>query len=211
MTTYWLETVDSTQRYVLDALNDPAYVTPFAVVADRQTRGRGSRGNEWESGRGNLFFSFAIERSDLPDDLKLESSSIYFAYILSAFLRDSGSGVWLKWPNDFYIGTKKIGGVITTIRRNTLVCGIGLNLESAPENFDRLDVVISRKMLLNGYFERLEKFPRWKQIFRNFALEFDKSRQFESHNNSHKFSLKDAVLCEDGAVLCDGQRMYSLR
>lgn len=192
-------------------LNDPASIPPFAVVADRQTQGVGSRGNRWDGLEGNLFVSFALSRSALPGDLKLESSSIYFAYLLKAVLQDAGSKVWLKWPNDFYVGTQKVGGAITALKQDTLVCGIGLNLQKAPSGFGIIDIEISRKKLLEGYFEQLEKFPQWKQIFRNYALEFDKSRRFFSHDNSHKFSLKNAELCEDGAVICDGQRMYSLR
>ena len=211
MTTYWLDAVDSTQRYLLEGLGTGTLQAPVAVAARRQTDGKGSRGNAWQGFDGNLFFSFALERTRLPQDLKLESSSIYFAFILKDLLRSMGSEVWLKWPNDFYIRKRKIGGTITTLRRDTLVCGIGLNLKNAPEPFGILDIEIERKVLLDAYLERLEKFPRWKQIFRMYALEFDKSRQFETHNDTHKFSLKNAHLCEDGAVECDGQRMYSLR
>lgn len=211
MTIHWLERVDSTQRYASDALKHGALVPPFAVVADVQYAGHGSRGSSWTGLEGNLFFSFAIERSSLPDDLKLESSSIYFAYLLKETLHAYGSRVWLKWPNDFYLGDKKIGGAITALRQNTVVCGIGLNLKNAPESFAALDIEISRKEFLYNYLERVGKYPKWKQIFRFYALEFDKSRRFKTHNNADKFSLEDAILCEDGSVECDGQRIYSQR
>ncbi|WP_345973232.1 biotin--[acetyl-CoA-carboxylase] ligase [Sulfurimonas diazotrophicus] len=211
MTIRWLERVDSTQRYLIDQLKKGEVVPPFAVVADVQDAGRGSRGNSWTGLEGNLFFSFAVERSVLPADLKLESSSIYFAFLLKMVLEDAGSEVWLKWPNDFYIGEQKIGGTITTLRQNSLVCGIGLNLKNAPEGFAALDIEISRKKLLDDYFSRVEGFPKWKEIFRLYALEFDKSRRFQTHNNHHKFSLENAVLCDDGSVMCDGQRIYSQR
>jgi len=211
LTIHWLDTVDSTQRYTLDALKAQSLHPPFAVVADRQDAGRGSRGNSWTGLEGNLFFSFAVAREALPSDLRLESSSIYFAFLFKETLKALGSETWLKWPNDFYLDDKKIGGTITTLRQNTLVCGIGLNLRSAPEPFGKLEINISRKIILDNYFERVEKFPEWKQIFRLYAIEFDKSRGFETHNNQCKFSLENAVLCEDGSVECDGQRMYSQR
>jgi BirA family biotin operon repressor/biotin-[acetyl-CoA-carboxylase] ligase len=196
---------------VLEALKAGTLKAPFAVVTDVQHSGQGSRGNRWTGMEGNLFFSFAVDRAALPDDLKLESSSIYFAYLLKETLARFGSDVWLKWPNDFYLDDKKIGGTITSLRQNTLVCGIGLNLKNAPENFTVLDINISRKKILSDYFESLEKFPKWKHIFRLYAIEFDKSRRFKTHNNLHKFSLENAVLCEDGSIECDGQRMYSQR
>jgi len=211
LTIHWLERVDSTQRYVLDALKAGSEKAPFAAVADVQTAGRGSRGNSWTGLEGNLFFSFAVDRTSLPQDLKLESSSIYFAFLFKTVLAELGSDVWLKWPNDFYLGDKKIGGTITTLRQNTLVCGIGLNLKAAPEGFETLDINVSKKIILDLYFRRIENFPEWKEIFRLYALEFDKSRRFITHNNQHNFSLENAFLCEDGSVECDGQRIYSQR
>lgn len=211
MTIYWLDEVDSTQRYVLDALSQNSHDVPFAVVAHRQYAGQGSRGNLWSDGEGNLFFSFALKRDRLPADLKLESCSIYFAFIFKQVLAEMGSKVWLKWPNDLYFEDRKIGGTITTLRHDVLVCGIGLNLKSAPEGRACLDVAVNKKMFLNVYFEHLFRFPEWKEVFRCYAIEFGRSKQFTAHNNSYKVSLKNAVLCEDGAIECDGQRMYSQR
>lgn len=211
VTTYWLEEVDSTQRYALDAVSQKRHALPFAVAARRQYAGQGSRGTQWTGGEGNLFFSFALERKRLPADLKLESCSIYFSFIFKQVLAEKGSNVWLKWPNDLYLEDRKIGGTITTLRQDVLVCGIGVNLESAPEGSACLDVSINKKMLLNAYFDHLFRFPEWKEIFRFYALEFARSRPFSAHNNSHNFSMKNAVLCEDGAIECGGKRMYSQR
>jgi Biotin-(acetyl-CoA carboxylase) ligase len=69
---------------------------PFALVAKRQTEGKGSRDNTWTGLEGNLFLSFCISLEDLPPDLKLESASIYFAYILKETLADEGSQVLVK-------------------------------------------------------------------------------------------------------------------
>lgn len=211
MTIHWLDRVDSTQRYVLDAIKTGQLTPPFAVVADEQHEGRGSRGNSWSGLEGNLFFSFAVDRAMLPDDLRLESCSIYFAFLFKETLRRFGSEVWLKWPNDFYVGDKKVGGAITTLRQDVLVCGIGLNLVRSPADFGVLDIEISRKALLDDYFSEMEEFPEWKEIFRLYALEFEKSRRYRTHNKHYKFSLKNALLCDDGSIVCDGQRIYSQR
>lgn len=211
MTITWLDAVDSTQRYLIDALADETLQPPCAVSAQEQTQGQGSRGNRWVGGRGNLFVSFAVARQALPEDLKLESASIYFAWMMCQTLRESGSQVWLKWPNDLYLDTRKTGGIITHLKKENLICGIGVNRCSAPETGAVLDIEISQEELLANYFHQLEKWPDWKQIFRFYALEFAKSRQYSIHLNHEKMSLNDAVLCDDGAIICRGQRMYSLR
>ena len=35
----------------------------------------------------------------------------------------------IKWPNDFYIDDKKIGGTITNLSGKYVYCGIGTNLK----------------------------------------------------------------------------------
>ena len=209
--TLWLDEVDSTQTYLLDALKNKKVAAPFCIGAVQQTLGRGSRGNHWIGEKGNFFISFALERDSLPCDLKLESSSIYFAYILKEVLADLGSKIWLKWPNDFYLDEKKLGGVITNLVGETLVCGIGLNLKQAPCDFARLDIQIEAKKLSEMYMLRLKSFPSWKKIFSKFEIEFHRSKLFSTHSKNTTIELKDAILLEDGSLECNGQRIFSLR
>ena len=206
-----LESVGSTQTFLLDALKRRELSAPICVSARRQESGRGSRGNRWSGSEGNLFFSFAMPRNDLPDDLQLESSSIYFTFILKELLAEMGSALWLKWPNDFYLGEKKIGGAITNLYKESLVCGIGLNTKVAPQGFEKIDLEIENETLLQAYFTILKNPPSWKNVFSNYALEFDKSRSYFTHNGESKISLKNARLLEDGSLECDGKRIFSLR
>ena len=211
MTIHWLDSVGSTQRYLLDALKSSNVEVPVCIATHRQTDGSGSRGNRWEGLNGNLFFSFAISRDSLPKDLQLESSSIYLTYLLKEVLSEAGSKVWLKWPNDFYLEDKKIGGALTNLYGEILVCGIGLNIKQAPKGFEILDIDISQNLLLDSYFKKLEKSFSWKQIFSKFELEFERSRMTATTLNQQKVSLKNATLLDDGSVVCNGQRIYSLR
>ena len=211
MTITYLESIDSTQTYLKKLLQNKNTQLPLAVVADIQTNGIGSRDNSWQGLPGNLFLSFAISLKDLPDDLKLESSSIYFSYLLKEVLESFDSKVWLKWPNDFYINDIKIGGMITNVVDNCLVCGVGINLVNAPKEFTTLDVVISRELLLKKYFKVIEKRVSWKQIFSKYKIEFGCNREYFIHKNSLKISLDKAILENDGSVTINGERIYSTR
>ncbi|MFA6196353.1 MAG: biotin--[acetyl-CoA-carboxylase] ligase [Sulfurimonas sp.] len=207
----FLESVDSTQNYLKELVREGRIELPHAIVADMQTDGVGSRGNSWTGMGGNLFLSFAIPLKDLPSDLKLESSSIYFAFILKETLSEFSSKVWLKWPNDFYVDALKVGGMITTIVKESLICGVGLNLLIAPEGFGTLDITILREELLKRYFENIEKNISWKQVFSKYELEFYKSKNFFTHANNLKISLSEATLQEDGSIISNGKRIFSLR
>ncbi|MDP3022429.1 MAG: biotin--[acetyl-CoA-carboxylase] ligase [Sulfuricurvum sp.] len=208
---HWFDALESTQTYLIDALKTHALTAPVCIGAVSQTDGSGSRGNTWIGEEGNLFISVAIHRSQLPNDLKLESSSIYFAFIMKELLTVMGSQVWLKWPNDFYLDQQKVGGVITNLVGDCLVCGIGMNLFTAPLNFAKVDIEISAQELTNSYVTELKKFPAWKQIFSKFELEFNRSKSFTTHASETVFRLEDALLLEDGSLECNGQRIFSLR
>ena len=207
----YLESIDSTQTYLKKLLQEKQVQAPYAVVAKTQTKGQGSRNNSWIGLDGNLFLSFALSLEELPEDLKLESASIYFAYILKETLKEFGSTVWLKWPNDFYINSSKIGGMITNLAGTELICGVGINLVKNPDGFEKLDINISIEKLLNLYFINIEKRSSWKQIFSKYKLEFHKSQNFSTHKNGLQFSLDEAILNEDGSIIFNDERIYSTR
>jgi BirA family transcriptional regulator, biotin operon repressor / biotin---[acetyl-CoA-carboxylase] ligase len=79
---HWFDELESTQTYLKEGLKQGRLSSPVAIAAAKQTGGIGSRGNGWIGLEGNLFFSFAIARDELPSDLPLESSSIYFSYLM---------------------------------------------------------------------------------------------------------------------------------
>ena len=207
----FLESVDSTQRYLKNLLKEKKVTLPYAVVTNEQTDGQGSRDNSWEGLDGNLFLSFAIDLDELPKDLKLESASIYFSYLLKDVLTNLNSSLWIKWPNDFYLDDLKIGGMITNVIGNTIVCGVGLNLVSSPEKFSSLDIEISKEKLLELYFKNIEKKVSWKQVFSKYKLEFHRNKNFSTHNGNLKILLKNVELQDDGSIISNGERIYSLR
>ena len=207
----YLDSVDSTQKYLKELVKENRVALPYAVVASSQTDGIGSRGNSWNGVKNNLFLSFAILLKDLPKDLKLESASIYFSYILKETLEEFDSAVWLKWPNDFYINDKKVGGMITNLVNETLVCGVGLNIAHAPNNFAKLDVILDRDELIERYFKNIKKKSLWKQVFSKYKIEFYKNQNFYTHDKNLIISLKDASLQSDGSIVINNERIYSLR
>jgi len=205
------ETLPSTQIYLIEQLQKGDLQAPVAVLALEQSDGVGSRDNRWSGGRGNFFASVAVRIADLPDDLSLSSASIYFSFIMKKTLESLGENIWLKWPNDFYKNDDKIGGTITKKMNNVLVCGIGINLKNSQNGYRALQSDISPELLLENYLLALQKFPKWKQIFSEYQVEFELSRKFSVHIENYQKSLTDATLCEDGSLLLGGKKVFSLR
>ena len=182
-----------------------------ALYALDQSGGVGSRDNVWQSSRGNLHLSFCLREGDLPSDLPLASVSIYFAFLMREILSFLGSKIWLKWPNDLYLADKKVGGVMSAKLGDFIVGGVGLNLTFAPPGAGLCDVKITPRELVEEFVRSLERKNSWKNIFNHYVLEFEKSRKFSVHHDGKLLSLKEALLYEDGSILLEGKRVYSLR
>lgn len=206
-----LEQVNSTHTYLKDYILQNGYEESLCILTDYQTEGIGSRGNTWNGKKGNLFFSFVIKSDFLPKDLPLQSTSIYVSFILKNILKSLGSEVWLKWPNDFYINDKKIGGTITSVSRNLIYCGIGLNLLEVNEDFGKLDIEIDVDNVIKDYFITLEKKIPWKQIFSDFRIEFRLSKKFQTTIDNQKVSIENAILNKDGSIQVNNKKVFSLR
>ena len=203
--------LNSTQTYLIEKLKSNQLSAPIAVTCKEQDAGIGSRDNEWIGGKGNFFASIAIDIASLPDDLPLSSASIYFSFIMKQVLLELGEETWLKWPNDFYVGNAKIGGTITKKIKNTLVCGIGINLKKSQNAYSALQSEISPDLLLKKYLNALGEFQKWKQVFSEYEIEFELSRKFSVHIENYQKSLSDAILCSDGSLIIDGRKVFSLR
>ena len=117
----------------------------LAVLALRQTAGRGSRGRGWVSPPGNLYLSLLLRPTTKPREAGMWAllAGVAVAEALAEF------GVVLKWPNDILHDGAKLGGILIESSLNPtgaldfLVIGIGLNLAHAPTLSERRTASLS--------------------------------------------------------------------
>lgn len=159
--------------------------------------------------KSNLFLSFYT--SNMPSDLPMQSVSIYYAMILKLALMELNSKAFVKWPNDIYLNNKKIGGVISSKIKNKIICGIGLNIISSPNEADILDIKINLQILFKAFFGKVLLKPLWKDIYECYKNDFALSESFYFKHGDDVFSLSNAKLYSDGSILIDNKRIYSLR
>lgn len=207
----YLNRVDSTQKYLVDAIKKEKIKNEIAIVAKEQTNGVGSRNNSWVASSGDLILSFAIKKTNLPQDLPLSSTSIYFGFLLKETLKKYEKNCYLKWPNDIYIYDRKAGGIITQMVKDFFVVGVGVNLTKKAQDYAYFGNISNIEELLESYFLLLKKAPKWQEVFSNFKVEFKKQKEFRVTINGKKELLKNATLCKDGSLLINNERIYSLR
>jgi BirA family biotin operon repressor/biotin-[acetyl-CoA-carboxylase] ligase len=203
--------LNSTQLYLIDKIKSKEYKPPIAIITKTQTGGIGSRDNRWVASRGDFLVSFALGLDSLPSDLPLESVSIYFAYLLKEILYKYDKNIFLKWPNDFYVSDKKIGGCVTKVINDSIIVGIGINLVSKNSEFEYIQIDKKPYELLVEFMNLVEKFPSWKYIFSKYQVEFNLSKNYYVHIDGEQKSLKNAILCSDGSIEIDNKKVYSLR
>ncbi len=210
MRIYWFDSLPSTQTHAKALIESGSLNEEAVIAAKTQTGGIGSRNNAWQSTPGNLFCSFVITKSNLPADLRLQSASLYFGYLFKQVASTYASGVWLKWPNDLYLGSDKIGGVICWEKKEFVIAGLGLNLKS-QNGYKGLDAGVDAEIFLQLAVQAVQKKPLWKEIFSKYRLEFDNSKQFFMHHGNKEVSLGQTCLQQDGSLIYQGKRIYSLR
>jgi len=196
----YFKEIESTQKYLLNNLKEN-----ICVWSEYQTNGIGSRGNSWIGEKGNLFFSFSFHKNNLPKDLKLQSVSIYYMFLLKEILNKYVNNIKFKWPNDLYL-EKKIAGCITNIKNDIIIVGIGINTKKS-KNFDALKIAIDNKTILYDFLKVVNKKILWSEIYPELEYEFYNNNFVTSDN----LELKKAKLNYDGSIEINNERIYSLR
>lgn len=128
-----LSTVDSTNNYVANLVKQDEIVHGTVIMADEQFAGKGQRGAKWLVKPGeNLTFSFFLDNVNLS-----VTHQFYLTQLVSVslihFLQKIGVQAKIKWPNDVYVDTLKIAGILIENQvKNGIVhssiVGIGLNV-----------------------------------------------------------------------------------
>lgn len=141
----WVESIDSTNKQLVQSVRQQSIPLPALVVADRQSSGVGRGSHQWWSPTGCLMFSMAIPigESELSDAESLDGSCVSSAllplrvgYAVAECLEPFSSAKPLvKWPNDVYISGRKVCGVLIEVIPKSLplssiaVIGIGINCQ----------------------------------------------------------------------------------
>jgi BirA family biotin operon repressor/biotin-[acetyl-CoA-carboxylase] ligase len=112
----------------------------IVVFAEHQTAGRGRFGRRWDSAshRG-LWFSLLV-RPAVPVSHWVRLTTWAAAGIAAAIDDFTGIRPAIKWPNDIFIGEKKVAGILAESGVDSggspfAVIGIGVNVNHQAEDF----------------------------------------------------------------------------
>lgn len=130
---YVLPQVDSTNDQLWRLVERGRVVSGTACLAEVQRAGRGRRGRSWQATPyRNIMFSLAWRFSRGGGEVSGLSLAAGVA-VAEALEGQGTAGLGLKWPNDLYLGERKLGGLLVELRGEAsgpcwVVVGVGLNL-----------------------------------------------------------------------------------
>jgi BirA family biotin operon repressor/biotin-[acetyl-CoA-carboxylase] ligase len=100
-------------------------------LAEEQTLGKGRKGRSWHSSKGkSLTFSLLLE-----PPRRNEGLTAILALAVIGALGDSVKGLAIKWPNDIFLKGRKLGGILAESRDESVVIGLGLNVNEGAKDF----------------------------------------------------------------------------
>lgn len=181
----FLPQTGSTNSYCKELLSStPMPPEGLVVQTGFQSQGKGQMGNVWQVEEGkNLTFSCII----YPDFLApTEQFYLNMAVSLSIteLLDEYVGNAKIKWPNDIYIGNKKIAGILIEnslmgSKLQSSIIGVGLNINQ--NSFAGLPNATSLFMELGVDYSITYLLQQWCALFEGYYALL-KSRSFGSLN-----------------------------
>jgi len=185
------------------------------VIADEQSAGLGRMGREWFSKKGkNLLFSVLL-RPELPPNKIFFLTMIFALAGIDAVQQMTGLNAMIKWPNDLYIGGKKLGGILTefAVKKGVVqhvVLGMGLNVNWNPSTeknlmyptssiFSETHEKVSREKLLSKMLKLLE------QYYQKGMADVHSAERFFEKWTEKSAILGKAVVIETGNERVEGE------
>ncbi len=120
---------------------DAEAIHGLVIIAEEQTGGIGRMGRAWVSPAGGIWITIVL-KPRIPIDHVFMVTMAGSVAVARAIRKEFDLGALIKWPNDIYIGDKKVGGLLLelsaeadTIHYCLLSIGVDVNItpdELAP-------------------------------------------------------------------------------
>jgi BirA family biotin operon repressor/biotin-[acetyl-CoA-carboxylase] ligase len=185
------------------------------IMAQYQNSGRGQMGNEWLSNPGeNLMCSIVYRTNQLAATESFVISKIAAIAVKETLEEITDKTVHIKWPNDIYIESKKVCGMLIENQwqgnQLTTIIGIGINVNQTEfDNNIRATSCalvcgksIEVKEVLKKLIQNIEHYYNWIRnkkhkdldfMYKDNLLFFNESRSFKSQGETFSGTIKDVL------------------
>lgn len=173
----YYEKITSTSTVAKDliATHDPATLHGMVIIAEEQTGGTGRLGRAWISPGGGIWTTLILIPR-IPVDRLFMLTMVGAIAAVRAIKKVTGIGSLIKWPNDIYIGNRKVGGIITELSADGPIvhyCLVGMGidvnipLETLPARLRESATSLSAEL-----GREVERAPLLASLLREFELRY---------------------------------------
>lgn len=180
------------------------------ICAEGQTKGRGRLGRSWLSPKGKgIYCSLILRPRLLPT--QMPPLTLMTAVALAEAIRQTTSvQSVIKWPNDLFIHSRKVAGILTELRAEVdqvkfVVIGVGLNVNTNSHQL--LDTATSLKIETKKTINRIEVFQAFLRLMEIWYGKVLKG-QFDlvlDYCKQHSATIKKHVRIHDATGEAQGQ------
>jgi BirA family biotin operon repressor/biotin-[acetyl-CoA-carboxylase] ligase len=118
---------------------DAGHLHGTVIVAEEQTGGIGRLGRAWCSPEGGIWITIIL-KPDIPMDHLFMITMAGSIAVARSLRKEYELGALIKWPNDIYIGDKKVSGLLLELAAEADVihyCLLGIGIDA---NMDPADL-----------------------------------------------------------------------
>ncbi|MDA7951723.1 MAG: biotin--[acetyl-CoA-carboxylase] ligase [Pirellulaceae bacterium] len=163
MEVVYFRELGSTNDYALKLLETRGVATTL-VLAEHQKEGRGRGGKKWIATEESLTFSLLYPLKKIPCYGNPPPVSLCVGVVLWETLCDllPELSFKIKWPNDLYLGSRKLAGILVETQKEGIVVGIGLNIREVKEkDMERVasleegpEKIVTKYQVLEAFLKR---------------------------------------------------------
>jgi BirA family biotin operon repressor/biotin-[acetyl-CoA-carboxylase] ligase len=205
--------IDSTNNYAKKIANEGCHHGTI-VVADRQTKGRGRVGREWESfSSEGLWFSIVLRPDLEPEHIQIVTLAAAVAVVEGIFA-NQGIVCGIKWPNDIILDNYKLGGILTELSAepdhiNYVVVGIGININQDKYAFgDEIKNKATSLKIHTG--KRVSRVRLLESILSKFEQIYSKLIQGKSNEIINIWSKYSVTIGKEVRIIFKGNEYVGL-
>lgn len=209
---HWIEldSVDSTNDYLIRAYQQGRVSGCTVALAHVQTAGRGRAGRGWKAVPGaSLCLSVGLPVAGHQLPFLPLCVGVAVALVLEQF----GVTAQLKWPNDLMVGGQKLGGVLCESFQGSsgpcTVIGVGLNIHAV----DVPHALSGAGATSLSQWVEASALPSARELAQVCVLsirqQIDAAQAQGISTLFNAFTLRDAWLGQEVAVLDEGKILFS--
>jgi BirA family biotin operon repressor/biotin-[acetyl-CoA-carboxylase] ligase len=176
----------------------------MVIIAEEQTGGIGRMGRAWVSPSGGIWVTVVL-KPHIPINRVFMITMAGSVAVARAIRREFDLGALIKWPNDIFIGNKKVAGLL-----------LELSAEADTVHYCLLGIGIDVNVPLNQFSSALQK--DITSISAELGHEVDRAsflarilREFENHYLLIESGEYDTVIREWKSLSCTLDRRVDIR